>query len=214
MNKSTMLMVLLVSCASCIDKHRSDAQSATVADAVASDMAVGTMKVDTMHVDLKQSKIDWVVTEMKGARRRTGEIQFQNAYLLVNHHSILTGGRFIVDMETIDVTDIPKSESIARKNVIKHLRSESFFYVDRYPIATFEMTDVQKKEVNQLKIYGNLSIRGVTKQIVFDALSDGHLFTARFVFDRFQWNIAYEGSWVNKTLIDQDVELTIELVAK
>lgn len=37
------------------------------------------------------------------------------------------------------------------------------------------------------------------------------VFTTRFTFDRIQWGVAYEGSWANRTLIDKDIELTIDV---
>ena len=60
-------------------------------------------------------------------------------------------------------------------------------------------------------ISGNLTLKDVTKNIEFGANYKGKSFTAKFTFDRFQWNVAYEGNLVDKTLVDKDIELAIKL---
>jgi hypothetical protein len=42
----------------------------------------------------------------------------------------------------------------------------------------------------------------------------GGNFVTIFTFNRLDWNIAYEGSWADKTLVDKEVELTIEIVVE
>ena len=49
-----------------------------------------------------------------------------------------------------------------------HLRSEDFFYVAKYPTITFVSKKVTKVDENRLKVIGDLSIRGVTKEITVD----------------------------------------------
>lgn len=53
----------------------------------------------------------------------------------------------------------------------KHLRSEDFFYVEKYPKITFESTKVTDVSADKKsgKIAGKLTIRGVEKDIVLDA---------------------------------------------
>jgi polyisoprenoid-binding protein YceI len=65
---------------------------------------------------------------------------------------------------------------------------------------------------NSIKVTGNLIIRDIKKTIVFTAYIGNGNFKTRFTFDRIQWNIACEGSWANKTLIDKDIELDIEVI--
>ncbi len=47
----------------------------------------------------------------------------------------------------------------------KHLRSKDFFEVEKYPDLTFKSTKVEKNG-NNLKVYGNLTLKGVTKEVV------------------------------------------------
>jgi len=51
-----------------------------------------------------------------------------------------------------------------------HLRSEDFFYVEKFPALTFESTKVTPgTESGKLKVDGNLTMRGVTKPVTLDA---------------------------------------------
>jgi polyisoprenoid-binding protein YceI len=45
------------------------------------------------------------------------------------------------------------------------LRSEEFFYVERFPTLTFKSTQVLSKGVDTLLVTGNLTMRGATKRI-------------------------------------------------
>ena len=48
------------------------------------------------------------------------------------------------------------------------LRGPEFFDAAKYPAITFQSTKVQRAGAGKLKLTGNLSIRGVTRQVVFD----------------------------------------------
>ena len=51
----------------------------------------------------------------------------------------------------------------------KHLRSDDFFDVEKYPTLSFESTGgVTDMQENRGKLAGNLTIHGVTKPVVFD----------------------------------------------
>lgn len=171
------------------------------------------LEADTLIINLDKSKTDWVATEMRGTKRRTGIISFKNG-LFLNHNGKIVGGKFIVDMETMDVTDIPLHEKIARRNLLNHLKSDDFFNVTNYPLSTLELTSVHQTKNDSLKVSGNLTIREVTKNIEFFAHQKGGNFKTTFIFDRLDWNIAYEGGWADKTFVDKDVELAIEIVKK
>lgn len=64
---------------------------------------------------------------------------------------------------TIDATSIDTANEM-RDN---HLRSGDFFEVERTPRITFESTRVEPSG-STWKVYGNLTIRGVTKAVVLD----------------------------------------------
>jgi polyisoprenoid-binding protein YceI len=66
---------------------------------------------------------------------------------------------------TIDATTVDTREP----DRDKHLKSEAFFDVARYPTITFQSTKVERSADGNLKVTGGLTIRGVTKTAVLTA---------------------------------------------
>ncbi len=56
----------------------------------------------------------------------------------------------------------------------KHLRSEDFLHVDRYPQARFNSTAFEALGDGKAKLSGQLTLHGVTKPIVIDVAHVGH----------------------------------------
>jgi polyisoprenoid-binding protein YceI len=54
-----------------------------------------------------------------------------------------------------------------------HLRSADFFDADKFPTMTFKSTRVEPQPNDTLRIVGQLTIRGVSKQVVLTATPEG-----------------------------------------
>jgi polyisoprenoid-binding protein YceI len=196
---------------SCIGKHNSDAQKATISKQ--STLVKSEIKGDTIRIDFTKSDIHWKGTKMRGAGKHEGEIELQSGYLITKNNQ-LVNGNFVVDMTSLGVTDIPEHEPIPRNNLNNHLKSSDFFDVEKFPTSKFKITHVKQITSDSLLISGNLTLKSITKNIEFGANYREKLFSTKFMFDRFQWNIAYEGNFADKTLVDKGVELTINLVTE
>ena len=61
----------------------------------------------------------------------------------------------------------------------KDLRSDNFFSAEKFPVIKFKSTKFEKSGDNIYKIYGGLTIRDTTKQVVFDVVHNGTLKTSR-----------------------------------
>lgn len=162
------------------------------------------------HINLEKSTIKWFATEMGGLKKRSGKVQFKSGYFLMKNGKI-NNGSFIVAMNTLDVTDMPPHETTARRNVVTHLKNEDFFDVKKYPEATLKFTNIVYKSANTLEIEGMLTIKGISKNIRFTASQKVNGLEAQLEFDRFDYNIAYQGSWVAKTFIDRKVSLNVKI---
>ncbi|MDZ7879918.1 MAG: YceI family protein [Saprospiraceae bacterium] len=55
----------------------------------------------------------------------------------------------------------------------KHLRGEDIFNVEKFPTMTFKSTSFKKKKKNQYIMVGDLTLRGVTKQVRLDVTMNG-----------------------------------------
>ena len=49
-----------------------------------------------------------------------------------------------------------------------HLKSPDFFEVDKFPALTFKSTGIKKTSENHYKLFGNLTLHGVTKPVAMD----------------------------------------------
>jgi polyisoprenoid-binding protein YceI len=208
MNKVFVIITFSILLSSCIGKHNSDAQKAIV---TAESKELETLpKGDTIKINLTASNIHWKGTKMRGAGKHEGEIELKSGFLIIEKKQVVNG-EFVVDMTTIRVTDIPEHEPVPRNNLNKHLKSKDFFNVEKFPTSEFQITNVKQIMSDSLLVSGNLTLKELTKNIEFGAKYQGKSFETKFTVDRFQWNIAYEGSIADKTLVDKEIELTIKL---
>ena len=105
-----------------------------------------------------------------------------------------------------------------------HLRSPDFFDVERFPEITFVSKRVDLRGENEARVVGDLTIRDVTKEVVFDAsfLGQGKDpwgntrvgFSASTTVNRkdygLNWNVALEaGGW----LVGDQVKIVLEFQA-
>jgi len=84
-------------------------------------------------------------------------------------------GTITVDNEkpaksSVNVTIPVSSINTNVKALDEHIQKAEFFDVEKYPNITFKSTKVQALGKNKYKITGNLTIKGVTKPVVLDAV--------------------------------------------
>ena len=104
-----------------------------------------------------------------------------------------------------------------------HLKSPDFLDVAKYPTITFVSTKVQKVAEGEWKVTGNLTIHGVTKQVVLDVegpasevkdpwgnVKSGVSATTKINRTDFGlvWNAALETGGV---LVGEEVQISLEL---
>jgi polyisoprenoid-binding protein YceI len=78
----------------------------------------------------------------------------------------LSDAVFEISVETASInTDLEMRDN--------HLKSDDMFDVVNFPSMTFKSTSFKKKEGNKYTLAGNLTIKGVTKPITFDAVMNG-----------------------------------------
>lgn len=163
-------------------------------------------------VNVKESKIEWKGYKVTGSH--TGTISVKSGNFEFDNNGSLTGGNFVIDMSTIEVTDLKGGGAVKLKG---HLTSADFFGVENYPEATFEITKVISRGTpGQYKIIGDMTIKNITKEIKFNAEIDESKATANIVLDRSEFDIRYgSGSFFDnlgdKTIYD-DFNLSISLV--
>ncbi|HTE25849.1 YceI family protein [Flavitalea sp.] len=170
------------------------------------------MKRQNFEIAVAQSNIEWTGRKITGAH--FGTISLKHGKFTVDDGK-LTGGRFIIDIASIKILDLADPGTSAQ--FADHLASEDFFGTAQYPEATFEIT-----EVNNNHIEGNLTIKGITHPIGFDAsvnIGDEILNASGvIVVDRTKYGIKFRSGNFFKnlgdTLIYNDFDLNVNITAK
>lgn len=73
----------------------------------------------------------------------------------------------------VDVTINVASIDTRQKDRDAHLRSADFFDVERFPVITFKSTRASRDGDGELRVDGDLSIRGVTKPVTLRVTEEG-----------------------------------------
>jgi polyisoprenoid-binding protein YceI len=81
------------------------------------------------------------------------------------------------------------------------LRSDNFFNAERFPNLTFRSTGVQRVDDDNWRVTGDLTIRGVTREVVLDTEFEGRIkdpmgkerigFTAETKINRHDYGLNY-----------------------
>ncbi len=184
----------------------------------AEDFRAPSAKKERLVVDIERSIVQWKGTKFWGTRSHAGIVRLAEGSIFIRENAVVAG-RFVLDMTSIEVTDIPKSDPIPRRRLREHLKHEHFFHVDRFPSAVFEITSTQHGESNIHHITGRLTMRGRTHGVSFDAhipVIDASALraTARFSINRHDWGVAYRGSRLTNDLVDDMIELNLVLAAE
>lgn len=169
------------------------------------------------HADPDQSTIIWVGKKVGG--EHSGTISLKKGVLNMNGEDV-SDGHFEIDMNSITNTDIEKPNSNIK--LVNHLKSEDFFFVEKYPASHFSLKDTKRGEGDKVHFAGDLTIKGITHPIEFEAImvvSDGHLHVkAKIVVDRAKFNVRYgSGSFfsnLGNRMIYDDFDLDVDIFMK
>lgn len=170
------------------------------------------METQKFEIVSTQSNIDWVGRKVTGAHN--GTIAVKEGELILNAGK-LTGGKFIIDTTSIKILDV--TDPATNAQFAGHLASDDFFSIEKYPEATLQITSVSGNHVE-----GNLTIKGITHPVGFDAAINvnGDLLTTtgKLVIDRTKYGIKFRSGNFFKdlgdTLIYNDFELNVSVTAK
>ena len=105
-----------------------------------------------------------------------------------------------------------------------HLRSGDFLDLENHPTITFKSTRIEVLGDDQLRVTGDLTIRGVTKEIVFDAEYVGVgkdafgrtrvAFSARTEIERDDWGVSWNMALeTGGLLVGKRVQIELEVQA-
>ncbi|MFN0215032.1 MAG: YceI family protein [Saprospiraceae bacterium] len=180
-------------------------------------MAAQIQSPATYKVDTQQSNIVWTGYKVTG--KHTGTVKIQNGTLTTDGGK-LTGGSFVIDINSITNTDM---EGEYAGKLVGHLKSDDFLGAATHPTASFVITKAIPQDTKgNYKILGNLTIKGITKEVKFFANvaeANGVVnASGKITIDRSDFNMRYgSGSFFDglgdKTIYDE-FDLLVSLLAK
>lgn len=178
-------------------------------------------------VDAASSKIEWTATKPTG--KHMGTIALADGAIFIKD-SLMDSGKFNIDMNTITVTDLKAGDG--KEDLEAHLKGNAvdvkeadmdhFFNVKKFPTSSFEVTSA-KTENGKTTVEGNLTMKGITKNVKFPAkvTVNGGTVTLEsdpFSINRTLWNVNYGSKSVFDNLgdkfINDEIELKVSVTAK
>jgi polyisoprenoid-binding protein YceI len=170
--------------------------------------------VVTVKVNTAASSVEWIARKVTG--QHNGTVAIREGELKMNH-GVLEGGSFTMDMTTITVTDLSGG---GKAKLESHLKSNDFFSVDSFNTAQLVITKVLDKGEGNYHITADLTIKGITNPIEFDAnlKEEGDIIkaTANIRVDRTLYNVRYgSGKFfenLGNAMIYDEFDLAVTLV--
>ena len=174
-------------------------------------IALGTLTASaqtTKKVDASKSKVLWLAKKVGG--QHSGDIALKEGALVFNGKK-LVGGNFVVDMKTINTTDL---QGEYKGKLDGHLKADDFFAVEKFPTSTLVFKSIGAKASNTYTVTADLTIKGITAPVTFDIVANKGVANATVMIDRTKYDIKYAsknfGALADKA-IDDEFELKVNL---
>lgn len=155
-----------------------------------------------------QSSIIWHAEKVTGDH--TGTIVLKSGTLDTKGNQ-LDGGEFVIDMTTINTTDL---EGEWKDKLDGHLKSDDFFGVEKFKTASLKITNVVKK-ASGYDVTGDFTIKGKTVSVTFPAQYDAKAkeATAQITLDRSKFDVRYGSNSFFDNLGDKAIydEFTLDV---
>ena len=171
---------------------------------------------ETYTAIIEESTISWAAS--RPGKTHDGTLSISKGNFIFEDDK-LVGGDFVIDMNTIKVTDIDPGKM--NDKLVNHLRSSDFFDVENHSTGTYNITGSEAKD-GKILVKGQLTLKGITNEVDFlaDVSSDGKwatLTASEFKIDRTKWDIKFRSGKffdnLKNKLIYDDIVITVNVKA-
>jgi len=159
-------------------------------------------------INQQTSSIAWKGKKITGSHH--GTIKVKEGQLEMENEE-LTGGKFVIDMNTIHVTDLSGEN---KEKLEGHLKSDDFFGVKNHPTASLTFTKVTKNEGKNeegYRVEGDLTIKETTHPINFNMVIIGNTAESNLKIDRTKYGVRYGSGSFFENLGDNTINDNFEL---
>ena len=171
--------------------------------------AVGTYAIDTSH-----TRLGFAVRHMAVSKVRGDFKEFSGTLELAENPAD----------SKVSVTIQAGSVDTHDENRDNHLRTNDFFDVENHPTWTFTSTAIRPISATEWNVDGDLTIRGVTKQVTLDATLEGVVqdpyglhrvgFSAKTSIEREDFGVSFNGVMeAGGVVVGKKVDIDIEAEA-
>jgi polyisoprenoid-binding protein YceI len=172
--------------------------------------ATSTWTIDPRHSIAEFAVKHFVVTTVKGRFR-----EFEGTLQIDEGRPENCSVSASVDVASIDT-------NVADRDA--HLRSDDFFNAEKFPKIIFHSTRVERLDDSRYRVYGDLTIRDVTREVVLDGEYEGQIddpwgnrraaFTATAEISRKEFNVRWN-QFIESggAVVSDNVKITLEIEA-
>lgn len=189
-------------------------------EGIAASAPPSTVQDGYYSLDLQESKVLWLGRNLLNKHwghvaLASGQVEFREGRV--------RRGEAVLDMKRLTCTDL--QDNALHDVLIRHLESDDFFDVERYPEARFqfELGEIcaATPGCRNLKLHGSLTLRGITKPLTIDCAAgftpEGKAaLQATFEIDRTEWNVLYgSGRFFQRLaghLVNDQIELQLRIL--
>lgn len=169
-----------------------------------------------MTIDTKESVVTWNGKSQIGSNSHTGYVYISKGELMIENGQLM-GGTVEIDMNTIEDEKHGKDNGL-----VNHLKDPDFFDVKKFPTSSIELDKAASASGENVKVKGNLTIKGITNPVIFPAkieVKEGIVrMDGKLIIDRTKWDIRYKSGKFYDNLADgaisDSIEFTVKIVAK
>ncbi|MCO4793487.1 MAG: YceI family protein [Bacteriovoracaceae bacterium] len=162
----------------------------------------------SVEVDLGKSSFSWLGTKVTGKHK--GLVSLKKATVKTNKKNTLTSGEFVIDLNTISVTDL---EGEWKQKFEGHIKSPDFFNTQKFPTSKLIVNKVDDKF-----LYGKLTIKGKTRPVTIPYKVNGKEYKGTMKFNRTKFDMVYGSGNFFKNLGDKmihdEVKIDFKVVLK
>jgi len=169
--------------------------------------AFTTIEDGKKEIKTETSSVTWKGYKVTGSHK--GSIAIKEGQLTFKDDK-LVGGDFIIDMSTIENTDM---EGEYKAKLEGHLKSDDFFGVEKFPTASLVFTNVKSTGKNSYEVTADLTIKDKTNPVTFDISIYGSKATANIKIDRTKFDVRYGSTSFFDDLQDKAIYDEFDLIS-
>ncbi len=172
------------------------------------------------EIDSEESMVEW--KGRKVGKNHIGTILVKGGRFNFKE-GLLKSGEVILDMNSILNKDLDQEHA---KYLVKHLKSDDFFSVEKFPEAKLIFKETAKlfaiASRPNFRVKALLMIKGITREFDFEAfiheIEGSVILTAYFDIDRTDWDVKYGSekffSKLGMHIVDDRISFDLNLIGK